>query len=295
MVVVSGASGQTGSRAALKLLERGAKVRAVGRSEEKLQFLKDKGAELAIGDQHDVAFLTKAFRDAQGAYVLIPPKVDAADPRAYYNETGDVIAQAIRDSGIKKIVFLSSLGADQESGTGPVLGLHDVEKKLHSIDSIDMVILRPGYFMENILWNIPVIKNQNINGNPIDPDTKIWMIAAQDIGNRAAELLADLSFSGHSIEDLFGQVISYKEATALIGKKIGKEDLPFVRFPDDAALEALKGLGLSQKTAEAFVELSHGLEQGIVRPTQTDKNKPNAPTTYDAFVSDVFVPAYQAS
>jgi len=79
MFAITGATGNTGSRIAARLLKAGERVRAIGRSEDKLKTLKDQGAEIAVGDQIDVSFLTKAFSGAQAVYLLLPPKSDSPD------------------------------------------------------------------------------------------------------------------------------------------------------------------------------------------------------------------------
>jgi uncharacterized protein YbjT (DUF2867 family) len=293
MIAITGASGKTGFYAAELLLKNGHQVRAIGRSAEHLRPLTHKGAESFIGDQSDAQFLTRAFTGAHSAYVLIPPKMDAEDVRGYYDAMGAAVVGAIRKSGLRKVVFLSSLGADRSSGTGPVVGLHDVERLLGGIKEVDIVFLRAGYFYENTLMNIGLIKSKKINGGPTKADAPILMVAAKDISAKVAELLANPVFTGHSIEELFGQRITYREVTESIGNKIGIPDLPYVQIPDKDAIEAMTGMGLSKRMAESFVELAHGLNEGHIGLTELSPEKPNAPTSFNQFVEEVFGPAYE--
>lgn len=292
MITITGASGNTGSKIANLLLDNGAQVRVIGRSEDHLRSLKDRGAEIMVGDQSDKEFLIKAFSGSDGAYLIIPPKLDAEDVRAYYNQLGDIAVEAIKRSGLKKLVFLSSLGAEQDFGTGPVLGLHDVEKKLEELSDVDIVILRPGYFMENTLWNIQLIKNEHINGGSASPDAQYYMIATKDIAAKASEFLVDPSFTGHSVVDLFGQKLSYNDVTHIIGAKIGEPDLPYVQFPDEDAIKGLKDMGLSDSLAKSFVDLSHAIGEGKVTVTHGNPEEPTSPTSYRQFVEEVFFPAF---
>jgi uncharacterized protein YbjT (DUF2867 family) len=293
MIVITGATGQTGSKTALLLLKNGKQVRVVGRSEENLRKLKEKGAEIAVGDMCDAAFFSKTLIGADAVYLLIPPRMDTPDIRKHYKTFGDAAVKAIKKSGVKKVVFLSSLGAERNSGTGPVVGLHGVEEKLAKLTHVDVAILRAGYFMENLLRNVSLIKGQHINGNSTLPDAPISMVATADIAAKAAELLDALSFSGHSVIDLFGDRISYKEATKQIGEEIGIPDLPYVQFADADAVKAMTGMGLSQNMAQAFVELSGAIGKGLILPTHGDPLKPNAPTSFKEFVKTVFAPAYR--
>jgi uncharacterized protein YbjT (DUF2867 family) len=293
MIVITGASGKTGSKTAEILLKSGNEVRVIGRSADHLQHLAALGAEVWVGDQGDGAFLTKALRGADAAYILIPPKMDAPDVREFYNVMGDVAVKAIHDAKVEKVVFLSSLGADRSEGTGPVLGLHDVEEKLRALKDVDIVFLRPGYFMENTLMNIGMIKGQKINGNSTRPDAPVLMVATADIAEKAAQLLSARSFVGHSVADLFGSRITYAEATALLGDAIGVQHLPYVQFSDADTVGALTSMGLSRSVAQSFVDLSHGIGEGKVTTTQIDAHKPNAPTDFNRFAIEVFAPVYK--
>lgn len=293
MVTILGASGKTGMKAAEILLAEGEKIRCVGRSLEHLLPLIEKGAEAFIGDQADARFLTGAFMEARAAYVLIPPKIDADDVRNYYNTMGQALVKSVKRSGLRKIVFLSSLGADRDSDTGPVLGLHDAEKALDALANVDMVFLRAGYFFENTLMNVSFIKNNRINVNPIDPDAPILMVASKDIGEKAAELLAKRGFSGHTIVEFFGERISYRGVTKIIGDKIGVPYMPCIQAPDQYAIQNMTALGLSLNMAESFVELAHGISLGAVTTTKLDPAKPNAPTKFKDFVDEVFYPLYR--
>jgi uncharacterized protein YbjT (DUF2867 family) len=292
MIAITGATGQTGSKIANLLLEKGKMIRVISRTENNVLPLHIRGAEMAIGDQADVAFLTKAFSGCRVVYLLIPPKMDTQDFRSYYNTMGDVAVEAIRASGVKKVVFLSSLGAELEAGTGPVVGLHDVEAKLEKLTQVDMVILRPGYFMENTLRNASLIKKQRINGNTNSPDIPVTMIATRDIAKKAAELLETSSFTGHTVVELFGDRISYKEATRLIGEAIGFPALPYVRFDEEDAVNSMMSMGVSENMARSFIKLSRAIEKGEIHPLYIDPLKPNTSTSYKDFVNEVFKPVY---
>ncbi|MGC2541692.1 MAG: NAD(P)H-binding protein, partial [Candidatus Sulfotelmatobacter sp.] len=196
MHVILGASGNTGHIVAKTLLDRGQKVRAVGRNATHLQPLAAHGAEIFIADLTDAAALTKAFQGADSAYVMLPPSLTTNDYRALQDRTSDAIAAALQKAGVKHIVSLSSIGADKSSGTGPVVGLHNLEQKLNQIDSANILHLRPGSFMENTLGQAGAIRMMGSAVGTVRPDLKLPMIASRDIGAAAADALSELSFSG---------------------------------------------------------------------------------------------------
>jgi uncharacterized protein YbjT (DUF2867 family) len=181
MIAVMGASGNTGKVVAEELLGRGMKVRAIGRDAGKLQALAARGAETAVGDGSDQGFLARAFAGAESAYTLIPPDFRAQDFRAHQDRIGEATAAALRQSGVKRVVLLSSVGADLPAGTGPIAGLYAQEKRLAGL-GVDVLSLRAGYFFENLHASLPVIRHQGVNGSAISPDVKLSMIATRDIG-----------------------------------------------------------------------------------------------------------------
>ena len=126
-ITVMGATGHTGRKITEALLKAGEKVRALGRSEEKLAELKKAGAEVFAGDTNYAAFLTKAFRGADAVYTLLPTDRRASDYRADQDRQGEAIVKAIRESGVRCVLALSSLGADLSEGTGVIAGLHAQE------------------------------------------------------------------------------------------------------------------------------------------------------------------------
>ena len=223
MYVVTGATGNTGRVIAEILLEKGKKVRAIGRNAEHLQPLANKGAEAFVGLVTDGSAMLRAFQGAQAVYLLVPPNYSAEDLRAYQNEVGKAYAGAIRQAGVPFVINLSSVGAHLSQGAGPISGLYDVEQQLNQLEGANVVHLRPCFFMENLFFNLDLIRNQNINGTPLRGDLLIPMIATRDIAQVAAQLLLNLDFVGKSTKELLGQRdISMSEATRIIGKAIGK-------------------------------------------------------------------------
>ena len=204
MYVVMGASGHTGSVVAEKLLARGEKVRALGRDAKRLERLSKSGAEVAIAEATDAAALTKAFSGADAAYVLIPPNVASDDPLGYSEQVGNAIAAALEKSGASHAVLLSSIGAEKAEKVGPVVGLHNLERKLSTIPNLNALFLRAGYFMENLLPQVGVIRNMGSMAGPVRADLPLPMIATRDIGMAATEALLNRNFQGKAARELHG-------------------------------------------------------------------------------------------
>ena len=294
MYVVLGASGNTGHVVAKNLLARGQKVRVVGRNAAHLQPLAAEGAEIFIGDATDASALTKAFYQADSAYVMIPPDPTSNDFRAFQDRVSDAIAAAVRNAGVKNVVSLSSFGADKPSGTGPVVGLHNLEQKLNQIDSANVLHLRAGYFMENTLPQTGAIRMLGSTLGPVSANLRLPMIATRDIGAAAADALVRLAFRGKQTQELQGQRdLDYTEATTIIGKAIGKPDLGYIQAPDNQVQAAMVQMGMSENFAGLILELAAALNAGHIRALESRTASNTTPTKFETFVADSFVPAYQ--
>lgn len=294
MYVVTGATGNTGSEVVKNLLAKSQKVRAIGRSEERLQPYVTQGAEAVVADITDIAAITKAFTGATAVYLMIPPNIQAQDVRAYQENVNDALATAVRQSGVKHAVVLSSVGADKQDKTGPVVGLHELEEELNEIKGLNVLHLRAGYFMENTLAQVGIIGAMGKAAGPLRPDLKLPLIATRDIAAVAVEALLKLDFKGSQTRELLGhQDLTMKEATAIIGKAIAKPDLEYIQAPDAMLRPALLQMGFSGSMADLLLEMSGSLNSGHMKALESRSAKNTTPTSFETFVAEEFVPAFQ--
>ena len=100
-IIVTGATGKTGSVVASELLKAGYPVRAmVRREDDRSAQLKAQGAEIAVADMSDVERIADALRDVQGAYYLPP-----LDP--YMIQGAVAFAVAAKEARLEHIVGLT--------------------------------------------------------------------------------------------------------------------------------------------------------------------------------------------
>jgi uncharacterized protein YbjT (DUF2867 family) len=294
MYTVLGATGNIGSVITKKLLEKGEKVRVVGRNAGRLQQYVHRGAEAFVADVKDAEALAKALTGVRAAFLMMPPGMTSPDYRAEQELESNAISAAVKNGGLQYAVNLSSIGAQAPAGTGPILGLHDAERKLNAVERLNVLHLRPAYFMENHLSAIQMIQMMGIFGGPLRPDLKIPMIATRDIGAYAAERLLKLDFSGKQTQELLGERdLSMTEVVAAISRGIGKPDLRYVQFSYEQVEQTLVQMGLSAKTAAYLIEMFQGFNNGIVTSLEPRSAANTTPTSIETFVREVFVPAYQ--
>jgi uncharacterized protein YbjT (DUF2867 family) len=256
----------------------------VGRHQDRLRGLVEKGAAAFVGTLDDEVAMTKAFQGANAIFAMIPPNYAALDFRAYQNRISETLAKAIQNAGVRCVVNLSSLGANRSDKLGPINGLYDHEQRLNKLSGVNVLHLRPAYFMENQLMSLDVIKQMGINGSAMRGDAPFPMIATADIAQVAAEALLKLDFKGQSVQELLGpRDLSLQDATSILGKAIGKPDLKYVQFPYVDIEKALLGKGFSPDLAKLFVEMSRGFNDGLMKPTQGRSPKTTTPTAFEEF------------
>jgi uncharacterized protein YbjT (DUF2867 family) len=157
--------------------------------------------------------------------------------------------------------MLSSIGAQQSDGTGPVLGLHDAEA-IFSRANAAVTFIRAAYFMEN--WGGSLYTaGQGILPTFLLADKAIPHVATRDIGAAAARRLAEGS-SGKRVVELAGpREYAPRDVAAAIERIIGK---PIVvqQAPEEAMAPALMSAGMNAKWARLFQELTHGLNDDVV-------------------------------
>ena len=274
------------------LLDAGADIVLLTRNPDKVKDFAARGAKVHVGNLEDADFVARATKGVEVLFWLTPPNMAAEDFRGYQNKLGDVAVRAITDNKIPRVVNLSSIGAQHDGGTGPIAGLHDVEKKLDRTGA-HVTHLRAGFFMENMFMMAETMAKDGAVYFPVRGSAKMEMIATRDIAKAAAERVLDSSWTGRTVVELLGPAgQTFEGAARTLGNALGK-DLKYVTTTFDQTREALVGMGIRPKTAALFCEMYEGFDTGKVAPEAPAKAKRTA-TTIDAFAEQVFRPAVEA-
>ena len=295
MYVVTGANGNIGRRISEALLAEEKQIRVISRDAKRLQPLATLGAEIWAGSLQDEELLTAAFKGATAVYVMIPSSPKAENFREYQNRIGEVIFAALKSAEVKYIVNLSSLGGHRPDKTGPILGLYDQEQRLNWLQDVNLVHLRPTFFMENLLDNIPLIKTEGINGTPLKADLSIPVIATKDIAKVASQYLLELTFEGTLVRELLGERdISMNEMTEILGRAIDRDDLQYVQFPYEDVEKTMIEAGFSSDFSRSLIELYTSINEGIIIAETQRTEKNTTETSFEEF-AEYFEKIYRAS
>jgi uncharacterized protein YbjT (DUF2867 family) len=264
MFVIAGATGHVGSVVANELLSKNQKVRVIVRSAEKRQRFSAKGAEVAVGTIDDQAFLANAFKGASGAFLLVPPDLSHPNIFEWQRQAADRMAAAVKANRVPHVVLLSSIGADLESGTGPIRGLHYFENVLRATGT-NLTAIRAGYFQENVANSIDAVRTSGVFPNfAPSADVPIPMVATRDIGILAAESLLSPPKKSEII-DLTGPPYTNRQVAEKLGTAIGKK-LQVVDIPQEGWVKAMTDAGIPSHIAESLAEMYRASAAGKLRP-----------------------------
>jgi len=262
-ITLTGSLGNISKPLAEILIKNGHEVTIISSDSKKLSAIEKLGAKAAIGSISDVSFMTNAFRGADAIYTMVPPNWGVSNYRQYIAETGNSYLEAIKASGVKRVVNLSSIGAHLSEGTGPVAGLYDVEHKLNTLDGVAIKHLRAAFFFINFFFDIPTIRKMGIMGNNYGEKTKMILVHPQDIATAAARELQG-SFGGKSYQYVAGDEREISEIVKILGNAIGKPELSWVQFSDADTFAGMTAAGMSEAIASVYVEMGNAINSGIL-------------------------------
>ncbi len=284
--VVTGSLGNISKPLTEALAKAGHHVTVISSNPAKAAEITALGATAAIGTVEDVAFLTNTFKGADVVYTMVPPRTDVPDWKGYIDSIGKNYVAAIKASGVKKIVLLSSVGAHMETGCGPVSGLYRVEQDFNALEGVDVKILRPAFFFFNLFGQLGMIKHMGITGGNYGDGTTMVMVHPRDIAAVAAEEMLNPTFTGRSIRYIAGDERTTGDIAKVLGTAIGRPELPWVNFKNEDALAGMMQMGMSQEIASNYVEMGAAIASGEMI-SDYQKNKPTlSPTKLEDFAKE---------
>ena len=262
-ITTAGSLGNVSKPLVRTLIEAGHEVTVITSNPDRGGAIEALGATAAVGSVSDPGFLTQAFKGADAVYTMTPPAMGSEHIIENIANAGQAYAQAIKVSGIKRVVMLSSIGAHAPEGTGPIKAVHRVEQIFQQLSGVNVTMLRAGFFYYNFFRDIPMIRNMNIIGNNYNGDVRLALAHPGDI---AAALAWELQNKGNGIDVKYivSDVSTGNEVAAILGQAIGKPELPWVEVPDEQLKQSMLSAGLPSELAELLTELGQGIRTGIV-------------------------------
>ena len=282
--VITGSVGHISKPIVEALVKAGQEVSVISSSAERRAEIEALGARPLIGNVEDINFLKEAFRGADAVYTMVPPKMATSEWKKHIASVGANYAEAIKSTGVKYVVNLSSVGAHLPEGCGPVSGLHRGENALNKLSGVNVLHLRPGFFFINFYPLTEMIKHAGIAGGNYGGEVPIILSDTNDIAEVAADALLNLKFSGKSVKYLSSDERTTDQIASTLGSAIGKPELPWIIFSDEENLDGLVKAGLTRELADNYTEMGAAMRTGIMFTDyhQTGQ-KPNGRTKLEDF------------
>jgi uncharacterized protein YbjT (DUF2867 family) len=260
MYAITGITGKVGGEVARHLLANGQSVRAVLRDRAKAADWAAKGCDIAIADMANAEQLAAAFSGTEGVFILPPSDFD---PEPGYPEAKRVIDQvtcALTTARPQRVVCLSTIGADAPHDN--LLTQRTLMERSLSTIGLPVTFLRPGWFMENALWDVASARDEGVVRSFLQPADKPFpMVATQDVGRLAADLLRQPR-SGTRVVELEGPVrVSANDLAQTFAVVLGRP----VRV-EIVARESWEGLFRAQgmKNPQARIRMLDGFNEGWI-------------------------------
>ena len=277
MILLTGVTGKIGGETAKQLVAKGASLRALVRDEAKAADLKAAGVELIVGDIADAETVRKAMDGVEKAFLLLP---NGEQQLAWEKQFTDLAVE----SGVKHLVKMSSMEAVADAET-PIPQAHWASEEYIRASGLDWTMVKPNFFMQNLLASAGTIKEQRKFFLPMGEGTT-GMADARDIGAVCAEVLTGEGHVGQSYEITGPEVLSFYDAAERFSEVLG-ETVEYVAMPMEAFRERMTGILVPwhlNAVCELFREIA---EIGLDHTTSTFKELIGRdPISLSQFVED---------
>ncbi|WP_420153743.1 NAD(P)H-binding protein [Siphonobacter sp.] len=286
-IVITGSLGHIGKPLTETLVAQGHSVTVISSNPNKEAAIQTLQATAAIGCLEDAAFLTATFTGKDAVFLMIPPNFTETDQVAYYRRISQNYAEAVRKSGVRRVVHLSSYGADQDRDTGFILGSHHAEGLLNELSEVNLTHLRPGYFYYNLFGFIDLIKTAGFIAANYGGDDVIPLVAPRDIATAAAE---ELVKPGSPLRYVISDERTAQEIAQVLGKALGKPDLQWLVRSNEHMQQGLEQAGLPPHVIANLVAMGASLHNGVL----LEEYLKNKPLTWGSIKLEDFAPEFAA-
>lgn len=265
-IVLTGSLGNIGKPLAQMLVQKGHEITVISSNAEKQKEIEKLGANAAIGSLEEVDFLNTTFANADAVYCMIPPNNyfdQELDLLAYYIKVAKNYAKAIEANGIKRVVYLSSVGAHLQKGSGIIMGHHHGEKIMNKLVDVAITFLRPVGFYYNLLGFVNTIKSKGFIAANYGADENLIWVSPMDIAAAVAEQLATPLVS-RKIQYVASDALTGNETATILGEAIGKPGLKWRLISNEQWLGELEAIGMNPNIVAGLVEMFASQHKGIL-------------------------------
>lgn len=264
-IVVTGSLGNISKPLTKKLVQKGHSVTVISSSPERQEAIEALGATAVIGNMADADFITAAFSGADAVYCMIPFSLKEADQTAYFKKIGNNYVEAIKQTEIKRAVFLSGWAVD-------VIRSFNLNDTLNQLPDIAVAELRPGSFYTNLYGYINMIKEKGVIMANYGGEDKVAFVSPEDIATAAAEELTT-PFRGRKIRYVASEERTCNEVAKILGEAIGKPGLKWTIISDEQMRNNLIESGIPSQLVDDLEKMQAAIHSGALYAGYLD-NRP---------------------
>jgi uncharacterized protein YbjT (DUF2867 family) len=263
MNTIVGASGRVGSAVVANLLKNRQPVKGVIRNKKKADKLKKAGAAVALADIHDEPALTKSFKDATAVLVLTPESGKEKDMMADARSILENYRSAVEKSSVKKIIGLSSAGAQHERGTGNIQMSYMLEHAFTGLPA-KKIFIRPAYYFSNWLEYADTVKKEGVLPTFFPSDLSIPMISPMDVAEVIANIMTDdRNDDPEVIYELEGPAAYSSLEVAEAFSEVLRKPVKVQPIDRSEWENSLKSMDFSPDGIKNFIEMTEAVIAGI--------------------------------
>ena len=281
MYIITGASGRVGSAVVAGLIKKGETVRGIIHDEKKADKLKQQGAEVAIADAFNLQALMEAVKGGSTLFAITPETGKNDDVIADTKKILDNYRKAVEASSIKKVVGLSSIGAQIDKNSGNLLMSYLLENAFEGVD-VQVTFIRPSYYFSNWMMSLPMIKEKGILATFYPVDLKISMVSPIDVAAYAQDILTKDDNEG-KVYELLGPEYSSADVAQAFANALGRE-VKAQQIPRNQWEKTLKETGFSPDGIRNFIEMTEMVIAGKTKPEANGTTILRAGTTLQEYI-----------
>lgn len=274
-IVVTTPTGHVGRRVVRLLLQAGVRPRVIVRDPARLGAATRDAVDVRQGDLTDAGFVRAATRGARSVFWVDPTPHSDPDPVEASRAVGAGYARAMRQNGIPRAVFLSSVGAERRHGVGHIDGLARIEEQLDATGA-DVLHLRCGYFFTNLMSDLDDLARGVLTSTAALHVGMPW-VDPRDIGDVAAARLLSDGWRGRVVQAVHGpEDLTHHRVAEILSGVLHRQIRP-VTLTDDDVRAALRSAGLAPGAVEGIVGMIAGSRDLV--PEQPRDLTTTTPTT----------------
>lgn len=253
-IVLTGSLGRINQTLVPKLAHAGHDVTVISHNASRSGLIKVFRATPAIGSITDEAFLTQTFKGADVVYLMLTGIMASEDIYAAATQQAEIYAAAIKVAGVKRVVNLSSVGADLGPEVGSLYMYHLIEQTLTTaLPDVDITFIRPTAMYYNLLSSVPTVrKSHRIYTNASLEVKNVW-VAPVDVTTVLIQSLTKPT-AGQTVTYVASDEQTYLEVASALSKTLKMPDLRVSQVPDEVMQDHLITAGAPAAFAREYVK-----------------------------------------